>query len=224
MQPGFYSQFGYDISEAYHDKGLKTIYQWGVCTGRSMIETTRYFKHSDIKIDKHFGFDTFTGMPDETAEQVDQESWLKGGLNASEFLGVSSVDECIKTIYDQLVNIDSTTQFHLIPGLAEETINDENNKKYGFTPALIIDADFDIYSPTKFALDYFIKNGIIVEGTIIYYDDWGGVKGWENMEKGEARAHKEICDAYNIEFNFLGQIGNSFPHVQRLYQVTKVNL
>jgi len=224
MQPGFYSQFGYDMVETYHDKDLKTIYQWGVCTGRSMIETTKYFQYTGINIDKHFGFDTFTGMPEETAESVDQESWKKGGLNASEFLGASSVDDCINKIHTQLTNICPSTQFHLIPGLAEETINDENNKKYGFSHALIIDADFDIYSPTKFALDYFIKNKIIVEGTFIYYDDWGGVLGWEDMKKGEARAHKEICDQYNIEFRLLGQIGETFPHVQRLYQVTKVNL
>ncbi len=224
MQPGFYSKFGYDMLETHEKLGLNTVYQWGVCTGRSMLETTRYMKQAGIRMDKHFGFDTFEGMPEETAEEVDQESWRKGGLNASEFLGVSTVEECVAKIYTELVAVDSKPQYYLIPGLAEETINDENNKKYGFTPALIIDADFDIYSPTKFALDYFIKNKIIVEGTFIYYDDWGGVKGWEEMKKGEARAHKEICDEYSIEFNFLGQIGNSFPHVQRLYQVTKVNL
>ena len=43
MQPGFYSQFGYDMVETNQSKKLKTIYQWGVCTGRSMIETTKYF-------------------------------------------------------------------------------------------------------------------------------------------------------------------------------------
>lgn len=224
MQPGFFNQFGYDMSLTYETKKLKTIYQWGVCTGRSMLETVRHFKYSDVRIDKYFGFDTFTGMPEEKAEQVDQESWLPGGLNAIEFLGVSNVEECTSRIYNELIEVDPKIQIHLLPGLAEETICDENNIKYGFSPALIIDADFDIYSPTKFALNYFIKNRIIVEGTFIYYDDWGGVHGWEDMEKGEARAHKEICEEYNIEFELLGQIGSAFPHVQRLYQVTKVNL
>jgi len=224
MTHEFYSQNQDIILDTYHNKNLKTIYQWGVFNGDSMVRTTDYFNSLNITIDKHFGFDTFSGMPEETNEEVDQESWKKGGIDAREYFGISTVEECVDAVYNRLNPIKRSTQIHLIPGLAEETTNDENKNKYGFDPALIIDADFDIYSPTKFCLDYYIKNKIIVEGTFIYYDDWGGVLGWEDMLKGEPRAHKEICKKYDIEFKFLGQQGHAYPHIHRIYQVTKINL
>lgn len=224
MRIHFYNNNILRILDSYNNKNLKTIYQWGVYNGDSMVHTLEFLKAIGIHPNKYFGFDTFSGMPEEKAEVVDQESWKPGGINAQKFFNVSTTEECLNAVNNRLLQYQNNTQINLIPGLAEETNCDDNNKKYGFEPALLIDADFDIYSPTKHCLDYYIKNKIIVEGTLIYYDDWGGVLGWRDMLKGEARAHREISTEYDIEFEFLGQIGDEYPHVQRFYQVKKIKL
>ncbi len=223
MVNAFLDRYAGHIVETSKQYGLNTIYQWGVLTGDSMFRTSQQLKYSGLEVADHYGFDTFTGMPEEKEESVDQDSWLPGGLNASNMLGAGNVDECMNLIHSKLSSLNLTTKFHLIPGLAEDTMNDTLKQKYNLSPALLIDADFDIYSPTKFGLEYFIENKLITKGTIIYYDDWGGVLGWEEMAKGEARAHKEICDKYDIIFKYLDQEGNAFPHVHRLYQVESIN-
>jgi hypothetical protein len=224
MRLNFYKKHFDLILKTSQNKNLNTIYQWGVFNGDSMKETIEYFNEKNLFIQKYFGFDTFAGMPDENAEEVDQESWKKGGINAQKFFNVNSAEECLKCVYDKLIPCCKNTELNLFMGLAENTNNLDNYVKYKFEPALIIDADFDIYTPTKYCLDFYIKNKIIVEGTFIYYDDWGGIRDWENMSKGEPRAHKEICSEYNIEFDFLGQIGYSYPHIHRFYQVKKITL
>ena len=85
-------------------------------------------------------------------------------------------------------------------------MNIDNINKYNMNKASYIDMDCDTYSSTATALDFFIKNNIIVKGTIIGYDDWCVGNDYDNdkirdkyeYKCGQSKAHKEFCDKYNI--------------------------
>ncbi len=103
----------------------------------------------------------------------------------------------------------------VIAGLVEETLPQQKDLK----PAFYVDFDLDIYSPTKYAFDYLMENNLIVPGTLIGYDDWGGTPGFEEFKDGESRAHKEILDKWGISMTKLYQNGYAYPHVQTLWIV-----
>ena len=172
------------------------------------------------------GFDVFTGMPKETAEPIWQESWnpdiLPDEFNVVKYWGLKTPEECAERVQTQVQDIYTSkqkeTNVSVVAGLVEETLPVQENLK----PALYVDFDLDIYSPTKFAFNYMMENNLIVPGTIIGYDDWGGTPGFEEMKDGESRAHREIIEEYGIGMQKLYQHGSTYPHVQTVWIVTEV--
>ena len=172
------------------------------------------------------GFDVFTGMPKETAEPIWQESWnpdiLPDEFNVVKYWGLKTPEECAERVQTQVQDIYTSkqkeTNVSVVAGLVEETLPAQENLK----PALYVDFDLDIYSPTKFAFNYMMENNLIVPGTIIGYDDWGGTPGFEEMKDGESRAHREIIEEYGIGMQKLYQHGSTYPHVQTVWIVTEV--
>ena len=67
-----------------------------------------------------------------------------------------------------------------------------------------------------------MENNLIVPGTLIGYDDWGGTPGFEEFKDGESRAHKEIVDEWGIKMTKLYQCGNAYPHVQTVWIVEDI--
>ena len=67
-----------------------------------------------------------------------------------------------------------------------------------------------------------MENKLIVPGTIIGYDDWGGTPDFDTFKYGESRAHKEIIDEWGIKMTKLLQNGNAYPHVQTVWIVQEV--
>ena len=204
-------------------------YQFGVLGGDSMVELASLLKKNRIELNSFNGFDVFTGMPKETAEPIFQDSWdpdiEPDAFNALKRLNLESSKECAeyvnKNVKDAFEKNKSNTKVNILDGLVENTLQ-ENIEKIGFKKAFYVDFDLDIYSPTKYAFRFLVENNLIVPGTIIGYDDWGGTPGFENYENGESRAHKEIVDEFGIKMTKLFQIGNSFPHVQNVWIVNEV--
>ena len=62
-------------------------------------------------------------------------------------------------------------------------------------PALLVDADADLYSSTVQSLGWMCAHRLLVSGSVVYYDDWGA-----GGSHGQQRAHQEIASAYNITF------------------------
>ena len=63
-------------------------------------------------------------------------------------------------------------------------------------PALLVDIDSDLYVSAKQALTWLFRHKIARKGTLIRYDDWNkGDPSW-----GEARAHKEISEEFDVTF------------------------
>ena len=202
------------------------IYQFGVFNGGSMKEIASILNKHKIEVNSFYGFDVFTGMPKETAEPIFQDSWnpdiFPDEFNVLKYMNLTTPEECASHIQTEVKNIfvsrENNTKVSVVPGLVEETLPSQEDLK----PAFYVDFDLDIYSPTKYAFNYLMENNLIVPGTLIGYDDWGGTPGFEEFKDGESRAHKEIIDHWGITMNKLYQSGNAYPHVQTVWIVEEV--
>lgn len=196
-----------------------TAYQFGVFNGDSLFDIANLFKRKNKPLNHLFGFDSFIGFPENDGRQSD---WSTGSLNTCEHLGVNTIEECVDVIYKKVTpGLQPETKLELIPGFFSDVLTKENVQKYNMGPAAYIDIDCDLYESAIECLEFVVQNGILQPGTLIWYDDWGGTEGWDEYRDGEPRAHKEISDKYNIESTLLLQIGDSSPHIQRLYIVKK---
>jgi hypothetical protein len=199
------------------------VYQFGVFNGGSMKEIASILNKHKIEVNAFHGFDVFTGMPKETAEPIFQDSWnpdiFPDEFNVLKYMSLDTPDDCAKYIEQEVQNIftsrNNQSKVSVVAGLVEETLPKQKDLK----PAFYVDFDLDIYSPTKYVFDYLMENNLIVPGTLIGYDDWGGTPGFEEFKDGESRAHKEILDKWGISMTKLYQNGYAYPHVQTLWIV-----
>lgn len=208
-----------------NNKVLTDIYEFGVYTGESVHDIKNVVDNAGLRCKSFHCLDSFVGLPEERNEEVAQKGWEQGGFNASETLGVSTVDECIAKV-NGIVRKHANFQdcnLNWIPGFFSDSLNEFNRKKYSMGPALYVDIDADLYTSTLEALDFMFANKLIVPGTLIGYDDWGGTPGWFICKDGESRAHKEICKKYNVTCDKICQFGSHFPHVQAMFIVRSVS-
>ena len=73
----------------------------------------------------------------------------------------------------------------------------------------LVHIDCDTYTSTLQVLEFLVSHNLLVDGTILVYDDWGAWKQAcltkENeYDIAEGRAHKEIAEKYNLNFEFVG--------------------
>jgi hypothetical protein len=202
------------------------VYQFGVFTGGSMMEIAELIGKHRFPINTFWGFDVFTGMPKELAEPIYQDDWdpdkTPDAFNAVLKTGSTDAKQVADTIQYNVQNmlnfLMSPTQAKIVAGLVEQTLPAQTDLK----PAFYVDFDMDIYSPTLAAFDHLMANKLIVPGTLIGYDDWGGTPDYETFGNGESRAHKEIVDKYGLGITKIYQEGPGFPHVQTIWQVDRV--
>ena len=64
-------------------------------------------------------------------------------------------------------------------------------------PALLVDVDVDLYISALQTLDWMFAQGLIVVGTVVYYDDVSVIKA---AQGGELRAHEEMTAKYRVEW------------------------
>ena len=67
-------------------------------------------------------------------------------------------------------------------------------------PALLIDVDVDLYVSCIQCMDWMLANGLLVAGTVVYYDDVSIVKADAG---GELKAHEELTAKYGLEWKKL---------------------
>jgi hypothetical protein len=202
------------------------VYEFGVFNGDSMKELAGILNSKKIEVNSFYGFDVFTGMPKETAEPIFQEAWdpdiMPDAFNALLRLGINSREGVAKHIESEVQEIFNVkkvnTKVSIIAGLVEETMQNQS----GYKEAFYVDFDLDIYSPTRYAFEFLAKNNLIVPGTMIGYDDWGGTPH-KNFEHGESRAHKEVSDLYGIQMTKLYEGGQGDPHLQTVWIVDEVS-
>jgi hypothetical protein len=190
------------------------IYEFGVCSGKSVKEFLHYIPNS--KFNKIYGFDSFEGLPFDDTEPLWQECWSKGNFDSRKETSTDSPEAASKVIENFINN----ENYIPIIGYYNNVLNDDLLKKYNFKKALIVDVDVDLYSSAYTVLDFIFKNKLYQNGvTTIFYDDWGGSIGFENHSSGESRAHKELTEKYNIKTEEIFSIGNEFPHVHKVFKI-----
>lgn len=189
------------------------IYAFGVCSGKSVREYTSLIP--DNVYNKIYGFDSFMGLPKDDTEPLWQECWAEGNFDSQKETNSNSPIEASKKIEDYVDN----KKYIPIIGFYEDSLKDALVSSLDLKPALIVDIDVDLYSSTITTLDFMLRNKLITRGTLLFYDDWGGSKGFETFSSGESRAHKEMFEKYDKTAREIFVIGTEFPQVQKVFLV-----
>lgn len=140
-----------------------------------------------------YGFDSFEGFPElSSKDSSNSSSHLKTGD-----LAADSYDELngLAEIYDSTRFLGHVPKVNLIKGNAVKTIPkfiDEN-------PHLMVSLlylDFDLYEPTKVALESFIPR--MTKGSVVAFDELDNP-----LWPGETQAMIEFCKSYNLRIQRL---------------------
>jgi|TARA_B110000495_G_C23041306_1_gene624785 hypothetical protein len=144
---------------------------------------------------KIVGFDTFSGFPGISKNDFGSKNpeAHKGGMAVNSF---NDLKQCIE-LYDSNRFLSDYPKIELIKGDAVKTIP-KYIKENPHTVVSLLYLDFDIYKPTKVALENFIDR--MPKGAIIAFDELND-KNW----KGETLAVLETVGIKNLKiqrFNF----------------------
>ncbi|TBL73003.1 class I SAM-dependent methyltransferase [Paenibacillus thalictri] len=118
-----------------------------------------------------FGFDTFEGFPDIQEKDMSQESQTNNSLKKGGFdTGYNIYDELQELIVEYNENrfLNQFEKVFLIKGDANETIP-QFVKDNPYLLISLLFLDFDLYEPTKTALEYFLPR--MSKGSILAFDE-----------------------------------------------------
>lgn len=139
---------------------------------------------------KVIGFDTFEGFP--SIAQEDLKSVNHENLEVGKFSSFneiqSELNDCIKE-FDENRFLNHIGKIELVKGDATKTIPQYLEDNEHLLISLLF-LDFDIYEPTKTALEYFANR--VVKGGIIAFDEINN-EFW----KGESIASFEFFKSFN---------------------------
>ena len=131
--------------------------EFGVSRGTSLSCVSRELRSRKIDHVRLFGFDSFEGMPEESAE----EGWTPGAYRST----LSATRSYMAT---QGVKFDGV---ELIKGWFDDTATPETRDRLGLAKVSLIDFDCDTYSATKVALAFSLP--LIHDQAVVIFDDWG---------------------------------------------------
>ena len=159
------------IENAYRYSNMPSIWN----TQQDCIEMQKLWEKM-----RFIAFDSFQGLPKPKGIDALSSDFAEGKFSNSEGSFMSNIST--KGVPSERVVI--------VPGWFHETLNENTRKKYDIKHAAIVHIDSDLYESAKLVLN-FIKP-LLVDGTIIIFDDWYNFKGNPNL--GEQRAFKEWLD------------------------------
>lgn len=131
-------------------------------------------KKNDIR---YFAFDSFDGLPELKGVDKGATRFSGGRFDCSE-------PEFLSILKGQGVDLTKVTT---VPGWYDKTLNNETKKKFNLKSAALVMVDCDLYESTRYVLDFITD--LVVDGTVIVFDDWFCYKG--HPEMGEQKATKE---------------------------------
>ena len=135
-------------------------------------------KQSEIRF---FAFDSFQGLPEPQEVEKLSSRFTKGRFDCSE-------SEFRHILESRGVDLSKVV---IVPGFYKDTLSQAVKDTFQLTAASIVMVDCDLYSSTKSVLDFITS--LVVEGSIIIFDDWFAFKG--NPNRGEQRACSEWLEA-----------------------------
>lgn len=128
---------------------------------------------------RYIAFDSFCGLP--SLEEADQghSRFRQGRYNFAEEDFIRNVLSHSKLPRNRLITV---------PGFYEDTLNDELYAALDLTSASVVMIDCDLYSSALDVLKFITP--LIVDGTILIFDDWYTYKG--SPYHGERLATQEF--------------------------------
>jgi O-methyltransferase len=155
---------------------------------------------------RFFAFDSFEGLPEVTGLDKHGSEFKRGKY-------LSSLDKFMNNVRRAGVPPERTV---CVKGWFKDTLTQETIQKHNLARAAVVYIDSDLYESARLALN-FIKP-LLVDGTIIMFDEWFGFRG--NPELGERRAFSEFVeqmpDWVFTEFQKEGPRRSSFIANKRL--------
>ena len=209
---------------------LAQFLEFGVHEGRDLVRMAHYLSQLDSQTktkNTHptimHGFDSFRGLP---------EDWDNGQTNGDESLAfaagkfsldgvapvLSSVQEKMNLGFHKGHN-NASTPAKLHPGWFSDTV--PSFLQEYTAPIAFLHADADLYGSTMTFLDEICKNGQLIVGTVINFDEYTNYQNWQD---GEYRAWKEICETYNVEFQYIGYHAPAPKDPQNQYGYQSVSI
>ena len=176
------------------------VYQFGVYTGRSMRAISHQLSNSHINVRKHWGFDSFEGLPFENVttettkyQAMQKRHWKQGTYNAADILGEHSLPALQQSL---ITYINSSVPVEMVAGYYDRSLTAELATTRGMRPALYVDIDCDLYSSTVTVLTWLFENRLIRKGTILGYDD---IRAGGGYGAGEGLAHLQTMEKYGVQ-------------------------
>lgn len=199
----------------------RDLYTFGVYTGASVKFWLDRLAQLKVVHGFSWGFDSFEGLPAEAAGvSLEGDEWKPGGFSAADQFGVYTWGEVRNKIEMHLG--EHAAKCRWVKGFFSESLTPSLARERRMQPALLIDVDVspppanptaplarrrtdascdcrvvqvDLYISAWQCLDWCFASGIIVPGTIVYYDDVEVVKADRG---GELRAHDEVTAKYRV--------------------------
>lgn len=145
--------------------------EFGVCSGWSINIIS---ERADGIV---FGFDCFTGLPEDWGNHQKKGTYDRGG-------NLPKVNDNVE----------------LVVGLFQDTLEDFL-KEYPY-PAAYIHIDCDLYSSTKYVLEQLVDR--IVPGTVISFDEIkDGDRYYPEYIDHEIKAWIEFCEENNVKYEWI---------------------
>jgi O-methyltransferase len=126
---------------------------------------------------RFFAFDSFQGLPKPEATDATSRDFSEGKFACTE-------QEFRRNLSARGIPLDRVTT---VPGWFSETLTEETRTRLNLRHAAIVWVDCDLYESTKPVLEFIAP--LLVDGTVIIFDDWFNFKGHPNF--GEQRACRE---------------------------------
>ena len=178
----------------------RDVYTFGVYTGASLKFWFEGFDALGLKTGPHWGFDSFEGLPSETEGMaLECKAWLPGSFSAADQFGAYTFGEVRAKILEYL-GPKYAAETRLIKGFFSDSLTPTLKAEKKMKPALLIDVDVDLYISCVQCMEWMLQQGLMVAGTVVYYDDVSIVKADAG---GELKAHEELTAKYNIKWRKL---------------------
>jgi len=168
----------------------KAFLEFGVYEGTSMLMWHGLYIANGLAT-SFFGFDSFQGIPLEKEDLNNIPNWGVGAFNTN------------GRIHERLLRIDA----QLIIGFFSDSLHDVAANKLMGQKAGIVHFDCDTCSSTKTVWEWLLRYDLLVPGTLLVYDDWGGYLEAKcgEYEVGEAKAHKDMVAKHGLQLKDLGK-------------------
>lgn len=164
----------------------QTYFEFGCYSGRTFSAAVNAAKYLKMHNCKFFAFDSFKGLPE--TNETEDGIFKTGEFNTSKRDFIKIVKKNTNLREDNYIIID---------GFYEKSLTDDLQSKMPKIGMLHIDVD--LYSSTTCLLK-FVKP-LLVNGSLILFDDWYCFKPGIKQNQGEQKAVKEFLEVNkNIKF------------------------